>query len=132
MSVINSQYDGMVLVAEDNSVNAMVNRVLLEKAGIGVEIAEDGLEAVAKAAERTFDMILMDLSMPNLDGLGAIKQIRAGNGHSKNSPIVLLTARLMDEDDPIIQENNIQGILEKPITVESLNEVLERHLQFKS
>lgn len=128
MASIERKFRGLVLVVEDNSVNAMVNRVLLEKAGVTVEVAEDGLQAVEKASRTAYDLILMDLSMPNKSGTEAAKEIREGSGPSADKPIVMLTAHILTEDDPELADLDVQGSVTKPITVESMIDILESHL----
>ena len=81
-----------VLLAEDNPINALLARTLLTRAGCIVTGAHNGEEAVAVAATGAFDLILLDIRMPRLDGFAAAELIRAGGGPSAAAPIVALTA----------------------------------------
>ncbi|SKA31901.1 ATP-binding protein [Consotaella salsifontis] len=107
-----------ILVAEDNPVNALIARTLLEKDGHRVEIAEDGVEAVRAATTRDFDIILMDLSMPRLGGAAACRQIRANAHQVRNAvPILAVSAGGGDAGDI---SAGFDGWLEKPFQREDL------------
>lgn len=81
-----------VLLAEDNPINALLARTLLARAGCQVSVVHDGEAAVIAAGAATFDLILLDIRMPKLDGVAASERIRAGGGASAAAPIVALTA----------------------------------------
>ena len=87
-----------VLLAEDSQTNQLVARTILEGAGCVVDIAEDGVKAITAAMESRYDLILMDLSMPNMDGLSATRHIRSASGLSSKVPIIAVTAHTMAED----------------------------------
>jgi CheY-like chemotaxis protein len=84
-----------ILLAEDNETNRIIAREMLSKAGYEVTIAEDGVEAVKRANETPFDVILMDVSMPQMDGLEATKRIRQGKGASQSATIIAVTAHAL-------------------------------------
>ena len=101
-----------VLVAEDNAINQQLIRTLLQKRGHAVEIAADGLLALAAVQEKPFDLILMDLQMPNLGGIEAAEKIRS---LGITLPIVALTASAMPEDQEQCFAVGMNDFLPKPI-----------------
>jgi PAS domain S-box-containing protein len=111
-----------VLLAEDHAVNRRVVQLLLEPAGVELTCVENGAEAVAAAAQGGFDLILMDMQMPVMDGLTAIRAIRAvGN----RVPIWALSANALPEHVRASSEAGADGHLTKPISAEALYAVLE-------
>lgn len=112
-----------VLVVEDNPVNRIVLREMLEHLGQTVTEAEDGPAGVAAAQRIAFDLVLMDVSMPGMDGPTAAAAIRAG-GASARSRIVALTAHALPEDLRRIRASGIPDILIKPATIARLAELL--------
>jgi signal transduction histidine kinase/CheY-like chemotaxis protein len=115
-----------VLLAEDNPINALLARTLLERAGCSVTLAQDGEEAVAAAATGSYDLILLDIRMPRLDGLEAAARIRAGVGPSAHTPIVALTADAGDEERTLAFQAGMDDFLTKPIDAARLLAVAER------
>lgn len=109
-----------ILAAEDNRVNQMVVRGFLEPQGYAVEIAEDGEAACAAAEHRAFDVILMDIQMPKLDGVEATKRIRAGDGPNRATPIVALTANALEGDRERYLAAGMNAHVAKPIDAEML------------
>jgi signal transduction histidine kinase/CheY-like chemotaxis protein len=116
-----------ILVAEDNAVNQLVVRRLLEKRGHRVEIAHDGAEAVAAATDAAFDVILMDLEMPLMDGWEATTAIRAREASlgARRVPIVALTAHAMKGHDARCREAGMDAYITKPLDIGALDAVLE-------
>jgi CheY-like chemotaxis protein len=84
-----------VLVVDDNPINLTIASVMLERAGYRVERATDGVEAVRAAAHTRYDAILMDIQMPEMDGIAATRVIRQGPGPSRHTPIIAITANAM-------------------------------------
>jgi PAS domain S-box-containing protein len=111
------KFIGHVLVAEDVKTNQMLAKLLLNKMGLDVTIATDGNEAVQKALNQKFDLILMDIQMPNVDGYEATKAIRkAGIA----TPIIALTANVMKQDKEKCSQAGCNDYLPKPIDREKL------------
>ncbi len=115
-----------ILLAEDNAVNQKVARALLDRLGYDVEIVPDGRQAVVAATTSDFDLILMDVQMPNLDGLAATKAIRAILPEERQPWIIALTANAFAEDREASREAGMQDHLAKPIQLDELIEALKR------
>ena len=115
-----------VLVVEDNSINRIVVREILELEGHSVDEAHDGKEGVAMAARRVHDLVLMDISMPILDGVEATRLIRASEEPGRHVPIVALTAHALPDEVTRFREAGLDDILVKPISRASLADVLAR------
>jgi CheY-like chemotaxis protein/two-component sensor histidine kinase len=114
-----------VLVAEDDEVNARLTHALLEKLGHQVEVVRDGQAAVDAVAVADFDLVLMDVSMPVLDGLAATRVIRGRErGSERHLSIVALTANAMKGDDLVCLSAGMDAYLPKPVTVEALRDML--------
>jgi signal transduction histidine kinase/ligand-binding sensor domain-containing protein/DNA-binding NarL/FixJ family response regulator len=118
-----------VLLAEDNHVNQLVARRLLERLGHSVVIAETGLEAVEAHAHQTFDVILMDVQMPEMNGFEATAAIRAAEGTPSGTPIVAMTAHAMKGDRERCLAEGMDDYLSKPIDSVVMAEVIERVLR---
>ncbi|MFY0659244.1 MAG: response regulator [Shimia sp.] len=117
-----------VLVADDNRVNQVVARKILETLGCEVSFAANGLEAVDRAANWNPDLILMDVRMPMMDGLQATRAIRADTRHMAASvPIVGLSANALAEHREEAAEAGMSGYVEKPVTRLALKTELLRH-----
>jgi len=115
-----------VLVAEDNEVNQSVISAMLAYMGHRCEIASDGLEAVAMVASRRFDLVLMDIQMPNLDGLAATRRIRAMRNGVEDIPIIALTANAMVEDREAYIEAGMSDHVSKPVDTRELSQAIRR------
>ena len=121
-----SQFAHRVLLAEDNPVNQTIARLMLQSAGCTVDIVGDGQKAVAAATERDFDIVLMDLHMPELDGFEASRAIRADERARGRSPvpILALSASVLPEDQEKCLEAGMNGHLAKPISQKALADLL--------
>ena len=118
-----------ILVAEDNAVNQKLIARLLEKRGHSVELVANGREAVAALEKGKFDLVLMDVQMPEMDGFEATHVIREkekGNGFHQT--VIALTAHAMKGDREKCVSAGMDGYLSKPILPQELDEVLERYI----
>ena len=113
-----------ILVAEDNPVNRLVLRQILEREGHTVVEARDGFEAVEIAEKTAFDLILMDIQMPRCDGTEATKTIRAGQGASARVPIFALTAYAFPEERHRFLAAGFDEVLTKPVNIARLRRVM--------
>lgn len=113
-----------VLFVEDNQTNQMLGTKLLDKAGHDTELAVDGAEAVEAASLFPYDVILMDIHMPVLDGLSASAQIRSSDGPNKNTPIIALTADVMEDTRERCTQAGVNDLLHKPYAYEDLTAAL--------
>jgi CheY-like chemotaxis protein len=109
-----------VLVVDDNATNRMVAEALCEMFDCTSECAEDGVEAVEAARSGRFDLILMDIKMPRMDGVEATRAIRALGGRAGSAPIIALTANADPEDARGYIAAGMSAVVEKPIKPEAL------------
>jgi two-component system sensor histidine kinase/response regulator len=118
-----------ILVADDHEVNQAVVGAVLKKWGHAVATASDGLEALDKIADGRFDMVLMDLQMPMLDGLDATRRLRAREAASgeRRLPVIAMTARAMQEDRERCLAAGMDGYLSKPLDQSALFDVLAQY-----
>lgn len=113
-----------VLLAEDNRINQVVATRKLNTMGIEVDLAENGEKAVKMAQSRSYDLILMDLQMPVMDGLEATREIRRVG---ISSPIVAMTAGVMKGDRERCLEAGMDDYMSKPVKQETLREILAKY-----
>jgi PAS domain S-box-containing protein len=117
-----------ILLAEDNRVNQVLAVRLLEKRGHEVAVAGNGEEALEALDKQAFDLVLMDVQMPEMDGLQATAAIRKGEMKSgKHIPIIAMTAHAMAGDKERCLEVGMDDYITKPIRPEQLNDVLKRY-----
>jgi CheY-like chemotaxis protein len=105
-----------VLLAEDNEVNREIALALLQGIGLAVDTAVDGREAVALAMAGPYDLVLMDMQMPVMDGLAATRAIRALPGWA-STPILALTANAFAEDRRACEEAGMSDFISKPMNI---------------
>ncbi|MEP2530361.1 ATP-binding protein [Shimia sp.] len=110
-----------ILLVEDNEINRLVATDMLANAGHDVVVAEDGTQGVSLAEASAFDLIFMDISMPELDGVEATVLIRNGNGPNHDVPIIALTAHALPDDRKRFAAAGISETIVKPLSVKSLN-----------
>jgi CheY-like chemotaxis protein len=113
-----------VLVIEDNDFNRLIVRDMLAQDGHEVVEASGGLAGVRVARQQRFDAILMDISMPGIDGVEAAARIRQSNGASRSTPIIALTAHALPAETDRFLASGMQAVLVKPITRDKLRRVL--------
>jgi CheY-like chemotaxis protein len=114
-----------LLLAEDNVINQRLVMRLLEKQGHTVEVVNNGREALAAVTERPFDLVLMDVQMPEMDGLEATAAIRAQERQTgQHLPIIALTANAMKGDAEVCLAAGMDGYVSKPIKMEALRAAL--------
>ena len=117
-----------VLLAEDSPANQLVAATLLRKAGHHVDVVGNGIEAVEAVRARPYDVVFMDMFMPEMDGLAATREIRSLPGPAGRVPIIALTANVLPGDRERFLASGMNGVLAKPLTARMLNEALARQL----
>ena len=116
-----------ILLAEDNELNAEIAETVLEETGIKVKHVEDGIQCIEKLKkmpEKYYDVILMDVQMPNMDGYTATQRIRDLDDSRAEIPIIAMTANAYDEDRRKAQEAGMDGFLAKPLDVDEMMRLL--------
>jgi CheY-like chemotaxis protein/anti-sigma regulatory factor (Ser/Thr protein kinase) len=122
---------GRVLVVDDNEVNALVARAMLERLGLKVDVARDGDAALARMLDTGFDAVLMDVQMPGTDGLEAPRLWRASEraqDRGRALPIVGLTANVSGEELRACLASGMDAVLAKPCSMDALARTLALHL----
>jgi len=118
------QFNGNILIAEDNFTNQMLIEIMLQERGLNYLIVDNGQKAVDEASKKEYDLILMDINMPILDGVSATKQLRK-IGYSK--AIVSLSANVIKSDIQSYKEAGMDDTLAKPIDTQELNNILRKY-----
>jgi CheY-like chemotaxis protein len=120
-----------ILMAEDNAVNQKLALRLLERMGYMADLAENGLEAIAAVERQPYDVILMDVQMPEMDGLEATREIRRRWPGAKGPHIIAMTANAMQGDRELCIEAGMDDYLSKPVNraelARALNEIEVAH-----
>lgn len=120
-----------VLVVEDHVINQTIIRELLQESGFIVDVAGDGSSAVAATQSTAYDVVLMDIHMPIMDGVEATRLLRA-DPRTKDLPIIALTADAMLESQEEFRAAGMDDVVAKPINVERLLATVQRHLHNRS
>jgi signal transduction histidine kinase len=118
-----------VLFVEDTPVNQRIGNIFLNKLNCTIDVANDGAEAISKLKKNKYDLVLMDIMMPNLDGISATKEIRANHSPvlDRNVPIIAMTASAMKGDREKCLDAGMNDYLPKPVKFESLTKILYKH-----
>ncbi len=128
VKVMDDAGDYHLLVAEDNPVNQRMISSFLDILGFKFDIVADGLDAVEACQATRYDLVLMDLQMPQLDGVRAASRIRDLGGHYANVPIIAVTANVFSEDIRRCRESGMNDHIGKPYTLEQLRGLAQRYL----
>ena len=120
--------DKLILLVEDDRVNQIVMTKMLALEGATVVIANNGLEAIEKSDEMKYDLILMDIQMPEMDGIEATRYIRNKSLHNMNSPVIALTAFALKGDEEIFRASGMDDYISKPVDRVVLKEKILHHL----
>ncbi|MFC0199414.1 hybrid sensor histidine kinase/response regulator [Paracoccus rhizosphaerae] len=115
-----------ILVAEDNATNRLVARSMLNRLGQDVDFAEDGIAALEAVGRKKFDLLLMDISMPGMDGIEATRRIRQMDGPQASIPILALTAHAGKTEHKACLSAGCNEVLTKPLELETLRRALSR------
>ncbi len=125
-SLVDQSRSCRVLVAEDNATNSMIVKLMLEKAGHRVDTAMDGEEAVQAVKSLPYDVVLMDVNMPEMDGFQATRLIREMPEPRCNVPIIALTALAMEGDKQRVLDSGMDGYMTKPVSRQQLLMAVQR------
>ncbi len=117
-----------VLIVEDNLINQKLLQILLQKYNFLVSTAMDGNEAVEKCEKNSYDIVFMDIDMPNKNGIVATKEIKEMMGVNKETPFIALTAMAMDGDKEMLIREGLDDYISKPITLDKLESMLSKYL----
>jgi len=115
-----------VLVVEDNPTNQKVARTLLDKLGCDADLADDGIQALARLREMAYDLVFMDCQMPHMDGYEATTQIRRLEGPAARVPVIAMTANAMNTDRDRCLASGMDDYISKPIRVDRLRAILAK------
>ncbi|RUT78859.1 response regulator [Ancylomarina longa] len=114
-----------ILLVEDNKLNQTVVKFTLKRFGYNIDVANNGIEAIEKYKEGNYDFILMDIMMPEMDGMEASKTIRSLETNSR-IPIIALTADTMIANEEKCIQNGMDGHIAKPFEIDNLFKMLEK------
>jgi len=117
-----------ILVAEDNAVNQTIIEAMLRQLGHRIRMVGTGRAALETLARESFDLVLMDCNMPEMDGLEATRQLRAGmaGARSTHMPVIALTANAMDGDRERCLAAGMDDFLAKPVSIAALRGAIDR------
>jgi CheY-like chemotaxis protein/HPt (histidine-containing phosphotransfer) domain-containing protein len=113
-----------VLVVEDNNINQLVVKYTLQKLNIAIEIAVDGIEAIEKISTNSYDLVLMDIQLPEMNGYDITRYIR--NQMNNSIPIIAMTALAINGEEEKCLECGMNGYVSKPFTVETLYNAISK------
>lgn len=117
-----------ILVADDNEINQLLAKRMIASWGGAVTIAENGVQALEALQKESFDVVLMDIHMPEMDGIDATKAIRAAKTSYSNIPIIALTANAMEDDEQVYKDAGMNDYIIKPVDADLLKQKITRYL----
>ena len=125
---VKANHQTKILLVEDNTTNQMVAKQLLKRAGFSPDLAANGEEAIHMLSEKTYDVVLMDIQMPVMDGIEATRRIRDGRDEVRNPeiPIIAITAHSMKGDREYFLSVGMNDYISKPIDAEHLAKTLSK------
>lgn len=123
--------EGRILIADDNPVNRKIAVLQVQSMGYTVDAVSDGIEVLANLEKLTYDIILMDCQMPEMDGYEASRRIRKLEGEQRNTVIIALTANVEQADRERCREAGMDDFLSKPLKIQQLEESLEKWMKKK-
>ena len=121
-----------ILLVEDNDINKMIALEMLEETGVDVDVAVNGIEAIAQAQQQQYELILMDIQMPIMDGYEATRRIRALGGEFKSIPIIAMTAHALEGDSSKSFEAGMDYHISKPFEPDDLIAIIARFIEQRS
>jgi len=114
-----------ILLAEDNRMNQLVARRIFEKIGYTIDMADNGALALEKMAMKHYDLVFMDIQMPEMDGLEATRHIMQKYGEDA-PPVIAMTANVLSENETECKQAGMRDFLSKPFTIDRLEAVINR------
>jgi CheY-like chemotaxis protein len=117
-----------ILIVEDDFANQQVASLFIKKFGYPFEVAENGQIAVNKAMQTHFGLILMDCQMPIMDGFEATKKIRNAKGPNQDTPIIALTANIVNGIEKECIKIGMNDLLNKPVSMNTMKDMIEKWL----
>jgi len=120
-----------ILIAEDNIVNQKLLLKILKKAGFNAEVVSNGREAVDAMDKTYYDIVLMDIQMPEMDGIDATKMIRSGKGMNPDVIIIAVTASAMKDDRDSCEQAGMNDYITKPVDPQVLLEIISQHVAMR-
>ena len=118
--------DKKILIVEDNKINQMISKKMLESKGIHCEIIDNGEDAIEISKNKKFDMILMDVHLPGINGTIATKKIRE---FDKKTPIIALTAISLNENRKMLLSYGMNDVITKPFVPEDFYAIISKHIK---
>ena len=124
-------FSGSILIAEDNKTNQMLISLILDDYGVEYTVVNNGLEAVEMFKENSYDLVLMDENMPELNGIGAMKLIKEYEKNAKMAftPIIALTASVLEADKEMFINVGMDGFIGKPIDTQEIEREFKKYLK---
>ncbi len=127
-NAVSHNFKGRILIVEDNTVNQKVALGIMKKMGCRADVAANGVEAVKAVTKLSYDLILMDCQMPEMDGYEATATIRRIEGEMRHTPIVAMTANALKEDYKRCIDSGMDDYIAKPVQISEVSRVLSRWL----